>query len=167
MLCPSCKSSETKVIDSRTTEGGQAIRRRRSCLTCDRRFTTKERIEEELRLAVIKSDGRRVPYQRDKIQHGVELACVKLPVSQSAILELVDRVEEDLFENHEREVSSEDIGRYVGRQLRQLNSVAYVRFMSVHRKYDSIEEFIEEVRDVKDRVVTEAPNQPSLFERQG
>ena len=164
MRCPSCNSSDTKVIDSRTTEGGAAIRRRRKCLSCKRRFTTKERIEEELRLTVVKRDGRRVPYQRDKILHGVELACVKLEISDDQIQSLVDQVEESLFQNHEREALTDDIGRYVGMHLRRLNPVAYVRFMSVHRKFGSVEEFIEEVRDVRKRVATESPDQKTLFE---
>lgn len=164
MRCPACKASDTKVIDSRSTEGGIAIRRRRMCLACERRFTTKERTEQELRLSVIKVDGRRVPYRRDNILHGIELACVKLPIIEERIETLVDRVEESLFQAHEREVTTEEIGRYVGRELRKLNPVAYVRFMSVHRKYDSIEEFIDEITDMRTRVAVESPAQQSLFE---
>ena len=164
MRCPSCKGSHDKVIDSRLTEGGEAIRRRRVCITCGRRFTTKERTENELRLGVIKADGGRVPYQRDKILTGVERACYKLEVTEKDLQELVDRVEGDLVQNHEREVTSEQIGLYVGRHLRLLNQVAYVRFMSVYRKYNNIEEFVEEIRDVKARVAQEIPAQQSLFE---
>jgi len=164
MRCPSCKEDDTKVIDSRATEGGTIIRRRRMCQSCERRFTTKERIEEELRLSVMKVGERRVPYRRDNILRGVELACVKLPITEVSIQALVDHVEEDLFRNHEREVTTEQIGRYVGQHLRKLNLVAYVRFMSVHRKFDSIEEFVDEIRDMKTFAATDSPSQQDLFE---
>ena len=163
MLCPSCRDTNNKVIDSRLTEGGAAIRRRRVCQACNRRFTTKERVEEELRLTVIKVSEQRVPYNRDKILGGVERASYKLDISDEQLQQLVDRVEEDLFSNHDREVTTEQIGRYVGRQLRQLHPVAYVRFMSVHRKYSSVDEFIEEISDVRERVAQEDPAQQSLF----
>ncbi len=163
MLCPTCKSNDSKVIDSRVTEAGQAIRRRRVCQVCERRFTTKERIEEELRLTVSKAGGRRVPYDRDKILGGIERACYKLECDENKLRQLVDRVEEDLFEHHDRHVTTEDIGRYVGQHLRRLHPVAYVRFMSVHRKYDSVEEFIDEIRDVQVQVAQDIPQQQSLF----
>lgn len=164
MLCPSCKSSDNKVIDSRVTEGGSAIRRRRVCSECNRRFTTKERLEDEVRLTVIKADGHRVPYNRENILAGVVRACTKLSVAEEKIQELVDRVEADIFASHDREVKTEDIGRYVGKRLRRLNAVAYVRFMSVHKKYASVDAFIEEIRDVRERRALESPTQQSLFE---
>ena len=164
MLCPACKATENKVIDSRLTEAGAAIRRRRHCLLCGRRFTTKERLEEELRLSVIKANGQRVPYNRDNILRGVERATTKLNVTDPQLQELVDRVEEEILANHDREVKTEDIGRYVGKQLRRLHAVAYVRFMSVHRKFATIDEFIEEITDVRERVAQESPEQQSLFE---
>jgi transcriptional repressor NrdR len=164
MLCPSCKNSDSKVIDSRLSEGGVAIRRRRVCLTCDRRFTTKERVEEELRLTVVKANGQRVPYNRDNILNGVARACSKLDITGNQLLDLVDRVEQDLFANHEREVKTEQIGKYVGGHLRRLNAVAYVRFMSVHRKYNTIDAFVEEISDVRVRVAHETPEQQSLFD---
>lgn len=164
MLCPACKDSDNKVIDSRLTEGGAAIRRRRICQVCGRRFTTKERVEEELRVMVIKANGQRVPYSRDNILHGVERACVKVNIAEPQLQHLVDRVEEDVFANHERDVTTEQIGRYVGRHLRQLHPVAYVRFMSVHRKYNSVDEFIEEITDVRHRAAHDNPTQRSLFE---
>lgn len=164
MLCPSCKENENKVIDSRLTEGGTAIRRRRVCSHCNRRFTTKERLEEELRLIVVKNSRQRVPYNRDNVLGGVVRACTKLDVTDAQIAELVDAVESDLFGNHDREVRSEEIGRYVGLHLRRLSPVAYVRFMSVHRKYNSVDEFIEEIADVRARVAQDSPDQQSLFE---
>ncbi len=164
MLCPSCKANDNKVIDSRLTEGGSAIRRRRACSACNRRFTTKERIEEELRLTVTKAGGMRVPYNRDNILRGVERACYKLDISEDQLQQLVDRVEEDLLGNHDREVSTEQIGRYVGNHLRRLHPVAYVRFMSVHRKYSTVDEFVDEISDVRVRVAQEDPTQQSLFD---
>lgn len=164
MLCPSCKENDNKVIDSRLTEGGLAIRRRRVCLCCNRRFTTKERLEEELRLTVVKAGGQRVPYNREKILRGVERACSKLDVTEDQLQQLVDHVEEDLLGNHDREVTTEQIGRYVGRHLRRVHPVAYVRFMSVYRKYNTVDEFIEEITDVRVRAAQDSPAQQSLFE---
>ena len=164
MLCPSCRSNDNKVIDSRMTEGGKAIRRRRACQSCGRRFTTKERVEDEIRLSVIKRDGRKVPYNRDRVVTGVERACTKLDITEEQIQQLVDRVEEDLLAHHERSVTSEQIGQYVGRHLRRLHPVAYVRFMSVYRKFSSIDEFIEEITDVRERSAQEHPAQQTLFD---
>jgi len=163
MICPACGRSEDKVIDSRVSEGGATIRRRRHCQACGRRFTTKERLEVELRINVVKASGHRVPYNRDNIVGGVDRACTKLNISEEALQQFVDRVEEEIFANHDREVSTEQIGAYVGKHLRQLHPVAYVRFMSVHRKYSSIDEFIEEITDVRQRVAQDDPTQRSLF----
>ena len=165
MRCPACReTNNNKVIDSRLTEGGSAIRRRRVCQGCGRRFTTKERVEEELRLSVTKRNAQRVPYNRDKILRGVERACYKLPITDAEMAELVDRVEEELFQHHEREVSTEQIGMYVGQQLRRLNQVAYVRFMSVYRKFNNVDEFVDEIRDVQVRNAQDTPDQRNLFE---
>ena len=163
MQCPSCKATDNKVIDSRLTEAGSAIRRRRVCTDCGRRFTTKERVEEELRLMVIKTSGLRVPYNRANVVNGVQRACYKLNITDEQIHALLDHVEEDIFANHDREVGSEAIGRYVGNHLRKLHPVAYVRFMSVYRKYSTIDQFIEEITDVRARVAEESPQQQSLF----
>lgn len=165
MLCPSCKENDNKVIDSRLTEGGAAIRRRRVCGHCSRRFTTKERVEEELRLTVIKNSGQRAPYSRDNITNGVLRSCDKLAISDEAIQELVDKVESDIFAAHDREVHAEQIGHFVGNQLRRLNPVAYVRFMCVHRKFSTVDEFIDEISEVRLRASQEAADQQSLFER--
>lgn len=164
MLCPSCKETDNKVVDSRLTEGGLAIRRRRVCLSCNRRFTTKERVEEELHLTVVKAGGQRVPYNRDNVLNGVARACSKLDIREEQLQELVDHVEGDILSNHDREVKTEDIGRYVGAHLRRLHPVAYVRFMSVHRKFHTIDAFIEEISDVRVRAAQEIPAQQSLFD---
>lgn len=141
-----------------------AIRRRRVCEKCHRRFTTKERIEEEIRLAVIKRDGSRVPYRRDKVIAGAEKACSKLEVTTEQIEELADLVEEDLFRNHEREVTTREIGQYVARHLRRLSQVAYVRFMAVYKQFAEVEEFVEAIREVKAQSAADSPDQKSLFE---
>jgi transcriptional repressor NrdR len=164
MRCPSCNEDDNHVIDSRLTEGGRAIRRRRLCQVCGRRFTTKERIEDELRLTVIKAGGDRVPYNRDKILAGVERACYKLPVTDEQLQQLVDGVEEELLKNHDRDVATECIGRYVAERLRRLHPVAYIRFMSVHRKFSSVEQFIEEITEVRTRAAQESPHQQPLFD---
>lgn len=164
MICPSCGENENKVIDSRLTEGGKAIRRRRVCQECARRFTTKERIEEELRITVIKVNAQRVPYNRENVLGGVDKACTKLNINEDQLQKLTDHVESEIFSKHDREVTTEQIGWYVGRQLRKLDPVAYVRFMSVHRKYASIDEFIEEITDVRERVAQDCPAQQSLFD---
>ena len=164
MRCPACnKHNADKVIDSRSTEGGGVIRRRRACTACGRRFTTKERIEEELRLSVVKRNGARVPYRRDKILAGIRYACYKLPIEPDAMERLADVVESDIFRDHEREVTSEQIGEYVVTHLRRLNQVAYVRFMAVYRQFENVEAFIEEIRDVRERAAVDSPNQQSLF----
>ncbi|MEK6800202.1 MAG: transcriptional regulator NrdR [Planctomycetota bacterium] len=164
MLCPSCKSADNKVIDTRLTEGGAVIRRRRVCVPCSRRFTTKERVEEELRLMVVKRSGDRVPYDREKVLNGIARACYKLGIDDPQLEQLVDRVESDLFSNHDREVTSDEVGAYVSSHLRRLHPVAYVRFMSVYRKFATVDEFIEEITDVRERAALESPSQQSLFE---
>jgi transcriptional repressor NrdR len=165
MRCPACKElNADKVIDSRLTDAGSAVRRRRVCTACGRRFTTKERTETELRLSVVKRDGRRVPYRRDNIIRGVRLACYKLDVDDEQMEQLVDRVEEDMQRNHERDIQSEQIGWYVASQLRQLDQIAYVRFMSVFRKFSDVSEFVDEINDVTVRAAAESPDQATLFE---
>ncbi len=164
MRCPACKKLDMdKVIDSRSSEGGETIRRRRKCEACGRRFTTKERIEIEIRLMVVKKDGLRVPYRRENILQGVQHACYKLPYDSERLEQLVDAVESELFRNYDREVTSVEIGQVVTRHLRKLDHVAYVRFMSVFREFKDVAQFIEEIRDVKARAAVDAPNQPTLF----
>ena len=164
MRCPSCSEDNNSVIDSRETEGASAIRRRRECLTCGRRFTTKERVEEGVRMTVIKVGGRRVPYDRDKVLAGVERACSKLDVGEDQIQQLVDSVEQEMFREQDREVASEVIGRYVAERLRRLNPVAYIRFMSVHRKFSTIQEFIDGIGDVQALSAQDSPHQQPLFD---
>jgi transcriptional repressor NrdR len=145
--CPFCASQENKVIDSRLSKEGQVIRRRRECLGCQRRFTTYERIEEIMPL-VIKNDGRREAFDRQKISNGLKHACQKRPVSSEQIDEIVEQVERRLQETGEREVSSTVIGEHVMKGLQSLDDVAYVRFASVYRSFQDIGEFMTELKDL-------------------
>ena len=152
-----------KVIDSRTCEGGRAVRRRRQCLKCDKRFTTYERIEEQTRLIVVKRDGRRLPWDRGKILSGLERACFKRPVPQAELQRIVDEVEEELFRIHDREVPSSAIGETVIERLRRLDKVAYVRFASVYRQFGTLEELINEAKTLLEQRRYETPGQGELF----
>jgi len=163
MQCPVCKLDNDKVVDSRTSQGGRVIRRRRECLACGKRFTTYERIESTVRLTVVKKDGSRVPYDRDKILLGLEKACYKLSVSQSALADIVEKVEEQILANFDREVPSKFIGEQSGRFLGQLDQVAYVRFASVYREFRDVGEFIDEAADVMDKQKKDIPGQQELF----
>jgi transcriptional repressor NrdR len=146
--CPYCRHDETKVIDSRTSQD-LSIRRRRECLSCERRFTTYERIEESP-IRVIKKDGTRVPFDREKIRFGVEKACYKRPVSPEQIDGLVGSVEATVYEDGEREVSSRRIGELVFNALRDLDKVAFVRFASVYREFQDVNDFVEELQPILD-----------------
>jgi transcriptional repressor NrdR len=165
MHCPFCDADKEslKVIDSRTCEGGRAIRRRRQCLKCDKRFTTYERIEERVRLVVVKKDGRRVPWDRARIISGLERACFKRPVPESELLRIVDEVEEEIFKNHDREVNSTVVGGLVTDKLRRVDQVAYVRFASVYREFKTLEELVDEAKAVIDARRFEDPDQGRLF----
>jgi transcriptional repressor NrdR len=145
MLCPFCRQSETKVIDSRSSEEF-VIRRRRECLNlkCGRRFTTYEKIEESP-LKVIKKDGSRVPFDREKIRSGLEKACYKRPVSEEQIERIISDVETDIYQNFDREVPSRCIGERVFNMLREVDQVAFVRFASVYREFKDVNDFVEEL----------------------
>jgi transcriptional repressor NrdR len=144
MRCPFCGHVEDRVVDSREAQDGQATRRRRECLGCQRRFTTYERIEEVLP-AVVKKDGRREAFDRTKILHGLERACQKRPVSAEQIEALVAGVERKLQEGGEKEVPSRAIGEEIMARLRELDSVAYVRFASVYRSFEDVGDFMSEL----------------------
>lgn len=151
------------MIDSRLSEGGNVIRRRRECDACKRRFTTKERIEAEVRLQVVKKDGTRMPFDRTKLLVGLQKACYKRPVRQTDLEAVVNKIEEELFRECDREVSSRHIGAIAARHLRQLDQVAYVRFASVYREFQDLGDFMEEVKDAMNRAETESPGQQTLF----
>jgi transcriptional repressor NrdR len=159
--CPFCKEDNDKVVDSRSSEGGRVIRRRRQCLACKRRFTTYEKIGESVKISVIKKDGSRVPYDREKVIAGIQKACYKRPVSADQIQEMADRVEEDVFRNYDKEVSSRFIGERTMRHLRSVDKVAYIRFASVYREFTDAGELIDEVTRVM--LEPDHPDQPELF----
>lgn len=164
MQCPFCKElGQDKVIDSRATEGGSVIRRRRRCLACNRRYTTYERVEETGKLTVVKRDGRRVPYDRQKIYDGILRACWKRPVAHEQIEAVVGEVEEDIFRRFEREVASAYIGNAVALRLRKVDQIAYLRFASTHHRFN-VDQLIEEARDIIERERTDAPGQQDLFD---
>jgi transcriptional repressor NrdR len=165
MRCPFCNAEKEslKVIDSRTCDGGRSIRRRRECLNCSKRFTTYERIEENVRLTVVKKDGRRVPWDREKIVMGLERACFKRPVPESELFRLADEVEEEVFKRYDREVPTGIVGELVADKLRRVDQVAYVRFASVYRQFKTLEELVEEARAVIDAKRFEDPSQGRLF----
>ena len=154
MRCPFCHDLENRVVDSRLGKEGDAIRRRRHCEHCGRRFTTYERVEESLPM-VVKKDGRREPFERAKIVNGLKRACEKRPVSIDTIEGLVDGIERQLQERGDREVSSREIGETVMRELHELDAVAYVRFASVYRSFRDVHEFMRELEDlIAERRVT-------------
>ncbi|HUU95058.1 MAG TPA: transcriptional regulator NrdR [Phycisphaerae bacterium] len=164
MRCPFCKEDDDKVIDSRSSHGGTSIRRRRQCVRCGRRFTTYERIEETIKLAVIKRDGSRVPYDRSKIHQGILRAAYKRPIPSERLEQIVDEVEEYLVSHYEKEVSSQTIGERIASVLRRVDKVAYVRFASVYRQFEDVGDFIDEAQDVMERAAEEIPGQKDLFE---
>ncbi len=164
MQCPYCKEQEDKVIDSRATEGGAVIRRRRQCLGCNRRFTTYERIEATSRLLVIKKDGSRVPYEREKLLSGLQRACWKLPLGMEKLEALVDEVEEEVFRKFEREVPSSYLGNAVSSRLRKLDKVAYLRFASLYLNFKLVGDFIQEAQDILEKDLRDVPGQQDLFQ---
>jgi transcriptional repressor NrdR len=147
LKCPFCGLSEEKVIDSREAADGAAIRRRRECGGCHRRFTTYERLEESPTL-VVKRDGRRETFDRKKVLSGVLKACEKRPISMEQIEGLVDQVEQEIAREFDKEVPSTQIGERVMKRLHELDEVAYVRFASVYRSFKDINQFMKELRDL-------------------
>src|SRR3954464_6504264 len=139
------------------------MRRRRECLLCKKRFTTYERVEEQVRLVVVKKDGRRVPWDRQKVLTGLERACFKRPVPENELLRIIDEVEEEVFKTYGREVPSTVVGELVTDRLRRVDQVAYVRFASVYRRFKTLEELVEEARAVIDAKRYEDPTQGRLF----
>jgi transcriptional repressor NrdR len=154
MECPYCHNIETKVTDSRDT-GALSIRRRRECLKCGKRFTTYEHIEMQP-IYVIKKDGRREKFERQKIRHGIEKACEKRPVSHEEIEELIEKIEERTRRSGKEEIETKQIGEYVMEALKETDHVAYIRFASVYRSFADISSFEEEIKNLtKQSVVGE------------
>ena len=165
MRCPFCNADKDhlKVIDSRTCDEGKAIRRRRQCLDCNKRFTTYERIEQTTRLVVVKKDGQRKPWDKARIVAGLERACFKRPVPESEWRRIADEVEDEIFGSYDREVPTTAIGERVIDKLKRVDQVAYVRFASVYRRFKTLEELMDEARAVIDAQRFEDPTQGRLF----
>ncbi|MCI5593427.1 MAG: transcriptional regulator NrdR [Anaerovoracaceae bacterium] len=144
MRCPFCDNQETKVIDSRPTEDGHAIRRRRECERCSRRFTTYEKVEEVI-LMVVKKDGSREAFDRRKIMNGIIKACEKRPVTVATMENMVDQIERGLNNMMEKEIESSFIGELIMDQLKDVDQVAYVRFASVYRQFTDVNTFVAEI----------------------
>lgn len=145
MNCPFCSHIEDKVVDSRTSKDGAAIRRRRECLACGKRFTTYERVEDILPM-VVKKDGRREPFDRGKILAGLKKACEKRPVSVERLEEIVGEIETSLQDRTEKEIPSSEVGEAIMRKLHDLDPVAYVRFASVYREFKDVNQFMDELK---------------------
>src|SRR5215471_13477618 len=153
MKCPFCGGSDDRVVDSREGREGQVIRRRRECASCGRRFTSYETIE-EIPYVVVKKDGRREAFDRKKLRAGLVKACEKRPVPPAKLDAIVDEVETRLYDSEEREMATSQVGSLVMERLRELDKVAYVRFASVYRKFEDVDEFLHELKSLIGRAET-------------
>jgi transcriptional repressor NrdR len=162
VICPYCGEDHDKVIDSRSTDAGEAIRRRRECLECSKRFTTYERVEKTHRLVVVKKDGSRVPFNAENLLKGVQAACGKRPIPEDLKAGLVHDVEEELHREFDREVDSVEIGRRVAARLREIDGIAYIRYASEYYDFRTLDEFAAELSDLQARPPN-LPNQRDLF----
>ena len=147
MKCPYCRADNDRVIDSRAHQEGSAIRRRRLCQNCRRRYTTYERVEESA-IKVVKKDGVRVPFEREKLKRGLERACWKRPVREEQLDEIVTGIENRICDSMEPEIESRQLGEMVMEQLRDVDQIAYVRFASVYREFSDAQEFVEELNEM-------------------
>jgi transcriptional repressor NrdR len=163
VICPYCSANDDKVIDSRASDGGKVIRRRRECLGCGRRFTTYERVEELGRLTVVKRDGTRAPFSRENILRGIDAACGKRPIARATREGLVDEVEESLYRDFEKEVPSREIGERVCQRLKDLDEVAYIRFASEYHRFKDLGEIAQEISELRERV-RDVKDQQRLFD---
>ena len=150
MKCPFCSMDTTKVIDSRPVEENNSIRRRRQCEECSKRFTTYEKIE-TIPLIIIKKDNNRVPYDRSKLEKGMLKACHKRPISAKQLTQLVDDIETTIFNLEEKEIPSTVVGEIVMNKLKEIDTVAYVRFASVYREFKDVNTFLDEIKNLLDK----------------
>jgi transcriptional repressor NrdR len=160
MRCPFCGHQEDRVVDSRGTKEGAAIRRRRECLKCKRRYTTYEQIEQTVPL-IKKKDGRWEAFDRNKLMSGLRKACEKRPVSQSALDQIAEEIERECFNRNGREITAGEIGEMVMARLRDLDEVAYVRFASVYRQFKDVTQFMEEIQRMLERQDGRGPRAPA------
>ncbi len=163
MICPFCSADNDKVIDSRASDAGKSIRRRRECLACNRRFTTYERVEQTARLVVIKRDGTHQPFDRQKIISGIHAACGKRPIAEAVKEQLADEIEEALHREFDREVPSRVVGERVMVRLRDIDEVAYIRFASEYYQFRSVDELKRQL-ELLDGRIKDAKAQVKLFE---
>ncbi len=162
MICPKCSADRDKVVDSRSSDGGLVVRRRRECLECGHRFTTYERVEKTTRLMVIKKDGSRVAFDRQNVLKGVQAACGKRPVAEAVKERLVEAVDDEIHREFDREVPSREVGRRVAARLREIDPIAYIRYASEHYEFRSLEDFAAELHELQSRTPN-LPNQQDLF----
>ncbi|MHC4910403.1 MAG: transcriptional regulator NrdR [Planctomycetota bacterium] len=162
MICPYCGNDEDKVIDSRASDGGLVVRRRRECVACGRRYTTYERVERTARLMVVKKDGTRVPFLVENVLGGIQAACGKRAIAEDVKEGIVRAVEEEVHRKHDREVPSTVIGRMVADRLKEADEVSYFRFMIEYDNLDTLEELAAELQHLQDRTKN-LPNQQDLF----
>ncbi|MDP6693884.1 MAG: transcriptional regulator NrdR [Phycisphaerales bacterium] len=162
MLCPYCERDNDKVIDSRASDGGQAVRRRRECRHCNRRFTTFERVEKTSRLMVIKQDGTRVPFDQEKVLRGLQAACGKRPIPEDKKIAIVHEVEEELIREFDREVNSKVIGLQVANKLKLVDPIVYIRYASEYFNFQHLEDISQEVSNMQDAPPV-IPSQSDLF----
>ena len=163
MICPYCEQDDDRVIDSRSSEAGLVIRRRRECVACSRRFTTYERVEKTSRLVVVKKDGSRVPFDIQNVVQGLQAACGKRPVPEEVKQRLARSVEEQLHRDFDREVPAARIGQLVAAGLREIDEIAYIRYASEYYEFGTLEEFAAELTELRARTKN-LPNQQGLFQ---
>lgn len=156
MRCPFCRKDNDRVIDSRSSQDAAAIRRRRECVACGRRYTTYERAE-EAPIKVVKKDGSRAPFDREKIQRGLERACWKRTISTRQIENTVNAIENDVYQGYESEIESAELGQLVMEHLKELDEVAFVRFASVYREFTDAQDFVKELRPILEGTPRKTP----------
>jgi len=162
VICPYCGRDNDRVIDSRASDGGLVIRRRRECSLCGRRYTTYERVEKTHRLMVVKKDGSRVPFNPDNMLRGLQAACGKRPIPEETKLQIVREVEEQIHREYDREVPSDELGNRIAARLREVDPIAYLRYASEYYAFATLEELADELADLQSRV-RNLPNQQELF----
>jgi transcriptional repressor NrdR len=162
VICPYCEVDNDKVIDSRASDGGRVIRRRRECLHCGKRFTTYERVEQTSRLMVVKRDGTHVPFDRQNVLKGIIAACGKRPIPEEVKLRIAEEIEEELVRDFEREVGSGVIGERVMRKLLEVDEVAFLRFASEYHQFQSVEDMRRQLDDLSTRP-RDVKHQQNLF----
>ena len=162
MICPYCEANDDKVIDSRASDGGKVIRRRRECIACGKRFTTYERVEQSTRLLVVKKDGPREPFDREKISGSIHAACGKRKIPAHILASMIDEIEEELHRQFEREVETRVIGERVMVRLKDADEVAYIRFASEYYQFRNVDDISRQIQELNARI-KDVKNQQSLF----